>query len=322
MQRLRPRPWLTEILRRFDIIQVVAGVPAWGCCVGAIDRPVALQVFTLTGVERESALQGTGLVTIWRRFMTKLMARYDRLGALRSDLSFTANPWMHKHLQELAGTDRVVFAPPGVDTGMFQPGGAGLGDYILCVGRLADPRKNIRLLLESYSQIAREIPGMPRLVLVGHSGLTAADAAFVRAKNLAQLVEVRIGISRVELASLYKRAFCLALSSNEEGLGMVLLEAMACGLPVVSTDCGGPAVVVRGGETGILTPVGDASAFASALAQLHANRELARRMGANGRARVVEHFSLQKSAKPFLQGYRQLLESGCYGSRRKNQARR
>ena len=63
-----------------------------------------------------------------------------------------------------------------------------------------------------------------------------------------------------ELVELYRGAALLALSSDEEGLGLVILEAMASGIPVVSTACGGPQTSVVDGETGFLTPVGDAAA--------------------------------------------------------------
>jgi glycosyltransferase involved in cell wall biosynthesis len=90
---------------------------------------------------------------------------------------------------------------------------------------------------------------------------------------------------------------------------MVILEAMASGLPVISTDCGGPATAIVSGETGLLTPVGDAHALAEAMQTLWEQPDLRRRMGQAGRQRVEEHFSTEKAGRVYLDTYARLLES-------------
>jgi len=109
------------------------------------------------------------------------------------------------------------------------------------------------------------------------------------------------------LASLYRRARLFALSSDEEGLGLVLVEAMASGTPVVSTDCGGPSTVVEDGVNGFLTPVGDPAAFARALEQILDAPERAQQMGKKGRERAVQVFSLDAAGQRFLDVYRELV---------------
>jgi len=105
------------------------------------------------------------------------------------------------------------------------------------------------------------------------------------------------------LAELYRNALFFVLSSNEEGLGIVILEAMASGLPVVSTACGGPATSLVHGETGLLTPVGDARALADAMQTLLGDSDLRRRMGTEGRRVAEERFSLAAAGKVFLDSY-------------------
>jgi glycosyltransferase involved in cell wall biosynthesis len=88
-------------------------------------------------------------------------------------------------------------------------------------------------------------------------------------------------------------------TSRLESFGMVIIEAMACGVPVVSTDAGGQRESVIDGETGYLVPNGQPAQIADRVVRLLASDPLRRRMGAAGRARVVKHFTLDRYAESF-----------------------
>jgi glycosyltransferase involved in cell wall biosynthesis len=109
------------------------------------------------------------------------------------------------------------------------------------------------------------------------------------------------------LAQLYRNASLFVLSSDEEGLGLVILEAMASGLPVVSTRCGGPETAVIEGETGYLTPVRDACALTDAMHMLLDDPALRHRMGQAGRAIAEARFSIAVAGKAYLTCYDTLL---------------
>jgi glycosyltransferase involved in cell wall biosynthesis len=109
--------------------------------------------------------------------------------------------------------------------------------------------------------------------------------------------------SRSDLVELYQNALCFVLSSDEEGLGIVILEAMACGRPVVSTECGGPGTLIVDEETGFLTPIGDAERLGEKIARLVENTDLRTEMGGAARKRAETMFSVEAAKQPFLRAY-------------------
>jgi glycosyltransferase involved in cell wall biosynthesis len=193
-----------------------------------------------------------------------------------------------------------------VDTELFRPATRPTRDYIVSVGRFSDPRKNVELLLNAYAMLQTRVASAPELWLVGDAP-TQPGKDLIGSLGIAGKVKL-LGPKRgEELADIYRNAKFFALSSWEEGLAIVILEAMASGLPVVSTDCGGPSTAVKQGETGFLTPVGDAPSMASAMEQLLKDAEVCERMGLAGRRAAEERFSLQAAGKVFLDKYDELL---------------
>jgi glycosyltransferase involved in cell wall biosynthesis len=109
------------------------------------------------------------------------------------------------------------------------------------------------------------------------------------------------------LLGLYAGARLFVLPSHHEGLPTVLLEAMACRLPVVATACTGSAELVRNGETGLLVPVADPPALAAAVAALWNDRALCRALGAQGREWVAREHTWERVAGRYLACYRDAL---------------
>jgi len=197
---------------------------------------------------------------------------------------------------------------PGVDVDMFYPAEAPPADgYILSVGRFSDPRKNVRLLFQAYRRLRERLAHAPRLVLVGERP-RSLDWAEAASGGIADHIELHANVQPELLPSLYRQASMFVLSSDEEGLGIVILEAMASGLPVMSTRCGGPETCVVEGETGYLTPVGDAEALAAGMQNLLEDVALRRRLGRAGRRLVESRFSTETAGVPFLTVYDRLLD--------------
>jgi glycosyltransferase involved in cell wall biosynthesis len=97
-------------------------------------------------------------------------------------------------------------------------------------------------------------------------------------------------------------------STTGEPFGQVIVEAMLAGKPVVATNGGGVPEIVQEGQTGLLVPMNDAESMAAAIIWLIENPEKGRQMGEAGRARALEHFSIQKTAGKIEEIYSLLLQ--------------
>lgn len=174
-----------------------------------------------------------------------------------------------------------LFARPS----FMQPG----KKYVLAVGRLVK-QKGFDRLLEAWRQIGGKFPAW-RLAIIG------AGPDETELKNLAATYKVAPQVDFVapqkNLAAVYQHAQIFAMSSRAEGFPMVLLEAMAAGLPAVSFNCTGPDVIIRGGIDGFLVKQADVQAFAQQLATLMQQETLRKQLGTQAQ-QVVERFSLQE----------------------------
>ena len=194
----------------------------------------------------------------------------------------------------VVGPDLVAKAQERPDHSWFAPGAP---PVILAAGRL-DPQKDFATLMRAFAQVRQGRPA--RLMILG-----AANPA-----NLAYAEELRalpgaLGIGgEVALPGFVDNPFAFmaqasafVLSSLYEGLPGVLIQALACGCPVVSTDCpSGPAEVLDGGRFGPLVPVGDVTALARAIEQVLDDPIPSERL----RSRA-ELFSVQRSADDYLE---------------------
>ena len=111
---------------------------------------------------------------------------------------------------------------------------------------------------------------------------------------------------RTEVLGCLKGFDLFVMSSVTEGLGTSILDAMACGKPVVGTTAGGIPEVVSDGETGLLVPPRDPEAMAASIIRLLSDRSLRERMGAAGLARVHERFSAETMVKNTLAVYERI----------------
>ncbi|GAA5227777.1 glycosyltransferase family 4 protein [Paeniglutamicibacter antarcticus] len=303
--RFRSRRVLRHLLSTFDLLIVVAGTPAVFEQVRGIDVPILAQVATTIEVERARLVtQGGVLRRLYFRLNRRLASRLDRSGVRIPQLILAENPWMESWCKANGAKD-VRIELPGVDTEFFSPHedmsppeGSG---YIVSVGQLGDPRKDFGLLLRAYHHAVSHHGIEQRLVIAGRGGLPSDVYQTLDRLNLGTRVEVRGDLSSTELRDTYRGADLFAMSSSEEGLGLVLVEAIACGIPIVSTATEGAKSVVATTGVGELVSFGDVleTRLGQAIAELANASEERKVQGERSRLAAVKHFSLESTGEKF-----------------------
>lgn len=207
---------------------------------------------------------------------------------------------------------RITVVYHGVDSALFRPRPEPSGEFhILSVGRLDRP-KGHHLLLVALAALAQEGYRF-RATIVGDGPEREVLGELARRLGLAGLVRFAGRVYHEELPAYYQGAHLFVLAcyndaGNQDNLPNVLLEAMACGLPVVSTRFQGIPELIEDGMSGLLVEPQDSRALAAALRRLLDDRELGRRLGRAGRERVVAHFDQASSVARLAALYRRQLD--------------
>lgn len=225
----------------------------------------------------------------------------------RADAIIATSPAYAEHSPWLAPYQaKVRIVPPGLDPTLFAQDPRRLAEAAAAIRRRYQDRPIVFALgrmaaykgFDSLVDVARRMQADAQFVVCGAGELLEAHRAQVRAAGIADRIAFVGGLSALDVEAHFAAAsvFCLPSRSRAEAFGMVLLEAMAAGLPIVANDIAGSGVgwVNAEGETGFNVPVGDDAAMAAALDRLLADPDLARRMGEAGRRRLEEVFSTSR----------------------------
>lgn len=206
--------------------------------------------------------------------------------------------------------DRLHVVPVGANPDVFRP----RPDVRRVPGRImttasADvPMKGLSFLLEAVAKLRTEREDA-HLVVIGKPKGKSTVPRLIDRLGLEGAVQFETGVSTDRIVELYAEAELATVPSLYEGFSLPAVEAMACGVPIVATTGGAlPEVVGRDGETGLLVAPGDTSALAAALGRALDDPELRGRIGAAGRARVLERFTWRNTAEGTVDHYRALLD--------------
>lgn len=226
--------------------------------------------------------------------------------------SYSALRLIGKHL---AGRYRII--PSGVDCAQFAEA-LPLPEYldgkrnILFLGRL-EKRKGLPFLLEAYAKLKPEMPETRLIVVGGDGGLRGVCERYVTQNRLADVVFVGY-VTDEDKARYFKTAdvYC-APNTGAESLGIVLLEAMAAGTPVVASWIEGFADLIRDEQEGLLATPRDSEALAAALKRLLADDAMREEMGKVA-GRTAQTFSWERMSAQVLEFYEETVAGRASGN--------
>jgi len=200
-----------------------------------------------------------------------------------------------------------LIAGSGVETDRFkplpEPGGLATAAF---VGRLLDD-KGIRALIAAMGLLRARGSNVVLLIAGTPDPANPTSVPLSEVESWGRDPAIKWLGNVDDIAGLWARAHIAVLPSRREGLPKALLEAAACGRPMVAADVPGCREIVVPGKTGILAPVDNANALADAIERLATDPAMRAQFGANARAMVVERFSDAVVARQIVDLYRGLL---------------
>ena len=246
------------------------------------DKPDLLYTLTVLPNIWGRALAGLMRIPVISGYRSLMPRQHERL-LYRFSARIIANAAALKGIMtERLGIEpnRVAVIPNGVDCESFSPDEAckSADPLIVCVARLVD-EKDIPTLLDAFHLTRSQIPNA-RLEIIGNGPVAISPTP-----------NVRIVPASVDVVAHLRRAWVFALASRSEASPNAVLEAMACGLPVVAPRVGGIPELVDHNKTGLLVAPGNAVELSAALTNLLQDEGLRKSLGKAGRQRALSEFS-------------------------------
>jgi glycosyltransferase involved in cell wall biosynthesis len=266
----------------------LAGVP--------LRRKLAvMRWYGFVGMQRRVARQLEDLITVSQRAAADIVAQFG------------------------VAPDRLRAIPVGVDVDLFRPPvGARVPGRLVTITSADVAMKGLSVLLQAVASAAGTVAELS-LVVVGRP--SKGTEALIGQLGLSGAVRFVSGLSDAALAELMSSAEIAVVPSLYEGFSLPAIEAMACGTPLVATDVGAlPELIGEGSARGVLVRAGDAPELSAALTSLLAAPSRRSRMGRAGRARAVEQYSWTSVAGRTAEYYREILDRGSSGTRRRTAA--
>ena len=308
--RVTVSPWLSSSIKpvlyreNFDIVHLHEPfMPMLCTTVLRLSKAVNIGTFHASSVQSKHELMG---YNFGRPFSTMILKRWCRNLHGRIAVSVPAMEYVNKYFN---GEYSII--PNGIDLEKFSPDVSPIDEFcdgkfnILFVGRL-EKRKGLNYLLEAYKRVKEKFPES-RLIVVGPGTVRRRQyEKEVRKSRLEDVVFVGY-VSQDDLPRYYQTAdvFC-APATGWESFGIVLLEAMAAGKPVVASNIEGYASVLTHEAEGLLVPPRDEEKIAQALITLMNNEPLRQQMGARGKIKA-QNYGWDSIARRVIDYYKTVL---------------
>lgn len=204
--------------------------------------------------------------------------------------------------------DRITVVPNGIATDEFypEPDIPREPNLLITTASADAPLKGTQHLIPAIAKLVEEFSDL-RLIFIGKPKPGGTTEALIKQHNLEPKIEFRHGIESAEIRQLYARATLAVVPSEYEGFGLPAGEAMACAVPVVSTDGGALPEVV--GDAALVVPAGSSDALYRGIRELLHDSKRRDELAQQGYARVHARFHWQQAAQRFTELYQELIDA-------------
>ena len=264
--RYKPSHLINKFISNFDIIILVSGIPIW---YNLIKNTKAKKiVWYASGVleDRKDRIKNKNFFLKTYFILNMYFLKYKEKNILKENTKFFALSNYAKNLYPNLKSEVLNF-PIKVNDNFYKKN----SKTILSVSRFLDPRKNIMCLIKAF-KLLHQTDNQFKLYIVGDE-VNKTIKNFIIKNNLSNNIFFKSFIPQNELLHYYQKCEYFVLSSNEEGLGIVILEAMNNGCVVLSTKCGGPEDIITNGLNGFLVDKNDHINIAKKIIELENNFE-------------------------------------------------
>jgi len=283
--------WKRE-LAEFDGFFLITGSAHVGLPLVKARVPFSAWISATVADDRRARLnEATSLEERLEKLSLGAIHRAEKIVLRKAERVLAVSDDTKEGLLELLPTLAVDVFPFPINTEFFSPGERSydlVKPRIVFVGRAADPRKNISLFFEAIRKLKANESFLPLSITVV-SSLELSNEIRSKYEDVIPHVEFVSRISDEHLVHIYRSATALVVTSDQEGLHIGALEAMACGTPVIATRCGGPEMFINE-SCGFLTSF-SAEEIAERIAAIAKNEELFERMGRTSCEVVQRRFS-------------------------------
>ena len=306
----RARKYLSRADRKYDIVHDNQSLSYGLLGIAALGFPTVATIHHPITIDRKTEMHDAGTllgklkVCRWYSFLS-MQKRVSRRISHIITVSECSKKDISRDYRIPLQRFRVV--PNGIDTEVFHPvKGIQRSDHQIIVTNSADtPLKGLRYLLEAVAAIRKE--RVIRVVVIGKPKKDGVIERLVSEWDLGETVKFTGRIEHSEFARYYAEATMAVIPSLYEGFGMPAGEAMACGVPVISTSGGALPEVV--GDAGVLVPPADADALRQAIVALLDDPERQKELGEAGLDRVRKSLTWRHAAEKTVQVYREAMDA-------------
>lgn len=228
----------------------------------------------------------------------------------KSDIIRVISAFTKKKVERVVSDKPIFVFPTYTDIELFLEGEGHVDVFsseklVLFVGMLVF-LKGVHILIQAMKPVIRQIPDA-KLLIIGRGRYKGQLERLVSELDLEEKVEFVDHAPQAALRDYMRNCRVLVLPSLSEGLGRVLIEAMACGKPAIGTNVGGIPSLIHDGANGFLIPPNDPQALAEKIIYLLTREGQAARMGARGKELVLQTFSTEK----YVEGYARILDESA-----------